>query len=176
MFYTAGMEPAQRLELVRFCVRCGHELERRDVYGASRPVCPDCGYIHFLDPKVAVAVVIEQEGKILLILRRGEPEADKWSVPAGFMDAGEDPRRAAEREAFEETGLRVVATTLWEVFGRSEPNEGADLLLAFRAEVVGGDLLAGDDARDARFFSAAELPEAIAFGSARAILAEWRSR
>lgn len=175
MSYTVGMEPAQRLELVRFCVRCGHAIERRHVYGASRPVCPDCGYIHFLDPKVAVAAVIEQEGKILLIQRRGDPEAGKWSVPAGFMDAGEDPRRAAEREALEETGLQVVATTLWDVFGRHEPAEGADLLLAFRAEIVGGELCAGDDACDARFFSSAELPEDIAFGSARAILAEWRS-
>lgn len=174
MFYTAHMEPAQRLELMRYCVRCGQKLERRQVYGAERPVCPACGNIHFLDPKVAVAVVVELEGRILLIQRRGEPEAGKWSVPAGFMDAGEDPRRAAEREALEETGLQVVATTLWDVFGRTEPHEGADLLLAFKAEVVGGDLRAGDDAVDARFFGASEIPDAIAFGSARAILAGWR--
>ena len=168
------MEPAARLEAIRYCVRCGTLLERRWVYGAERPVCPACGYTHFLDPKVAVAVVVEQDGRVLLILRKGDPEAGKWSVPAGFMDAGEDPRRAAEREAMEETGLQVRATTLWEVYPRSEPQEGADLLLAFRAEVIGGALQPGDDAADARFFARDEIPEPIAFGAARAILAGWR--
>jgi len=168
------MEPAERLALMRYCVRCGTGLERREVYGAERPVCPDCGHIHFLDPKVAVAVVVEQADRILLIRRRGNPEAGKWSVPAGFMDAGEDPRRAAEREALEETGLVVRAGDLWDLYPRSEPHEGADLLLAFRAVVVGGQLNPGDDAVDARFFGKDELPEPIAFGSARAILAGWR--
>ncbi|HRE25266.1 MAG TPA: NUDIX domain-containing protein [Anaerolineales bacterium] len=167
------MHPAERLELIRYCVRCGARLERREAYGAVRPVCPGCRHVHFLDPKVAVAVVVEQDGRILLIQRRGDPEAGKWSIPAGFMDAGEDPRAAAEREALEETGLIVRATTLWEVFGRTDPEEGADLLLAFRAEVVGGALVPGDDAADARFFGPQELPEAIAFGSAKAILADW---
>lgn len=169
------MESAERLARIKYCIQCGTLFERRFVYGAERPVCPRCGHIHFMDPKVAVAAVVEHDDRILLILRKGNPEAGKWSLPAGFMDAGEDPRRAAEREAFEETGLQVRATTLWDLFPRSEPTEGADLLLAFRADVIGGTLRPGDDAADARFFARDEVPASIAFSSARAIVDRWRS-
>ena len=71
---------------INFCIRCGHTLEMRQAFGRLRPVCPTCGRIHFIDPKVAVGVVIEREGKILLIRRANPPEQGKWSFPAGFVD------------------------------------------------------------------------------------------
>ena len=95
-----------------FCLRCGHALEERQADGALRPVCPQCGRVHFFDPKVAVGLVIERAGQLLLIRRRNAPGQGLWSIPAGFVDAGEDPARAAEREALEETGLTVRVTAL----------------------------------------------------------------
>jgi ADP-ribose pyrophosphatase YjhB (NUDIX family) len=158
---------------IKFCPRCGHTVNYRQTHGAVRPVCPQCGRIHFIDPKVAVAVVVEREGRLLLIKRGMAPERGKWSLPAGFVDAGEDPAQAAEREALEETHLRVRAAGLLDVIPKAEAAEGADILIVYRAEILDGVLAPGDDAEEARFFAPEELPADLAFASARQIAARW---
>lgn len=159
---------------INYCPRCGHRLERRQLYGALRPVCPSCGRIHFIDPKVAVGVLIEDAGRLLLIKRGNDPERGKWSVPAGFVDAGEDPARAAEREALEETGLQVRVTGLCDVFSRIGTTEGADIFIVYRARATGGQLGPGDDAEAVRYFSSDELPE-LAFDSTPQIVSRWQA-
>lgn len=161
---------------IKFCVRCGQAMDYGPKQGRLRPVCPACNYTHFIDPKVAVAVIVERAGQLLMIRRKGEPERGKWSFPAGFMDAGEDPARAAEREALEETGLQVRVTTLFDVFPKFGPHEGADVLIVYRAEIAGGMLAAGDDAEQVAFFSPEGLPTELAFISTEAVLAQWRAR
>jgi ADP-ribose pyrophosphatase YjhB (NUDIX family) len=161
-------------ENINYCLRCGHAVEWRQAYGALRPVCPSCGRVHFVDPKVAVGVVIEEGDRLLLIKRGNDPGRDQWSVPAGFVDAGEDPARAAEREALEETGLQVRVTALLDVVARGQSAEGADIFIVYRAQVVGGQLSPGDDAAAAGYFGAAELPE-LAFESTQKIVARWRA-
>jgi ADP-ribose pyrophosphatase YjhB (NUDIX family) len=158
---------------VKYCLHCGQAMAYRQIQGAVRPVCPACGRIFFIDPKVAVAVIIEREGELLLIRRRGEPEQGKWSLPAGFVDAGEDPARAAEREALEETGLRVRVTALLDVVARTEAVEGADILIVYRAEALEGELQPGDDADRAAYFSPAAVPADLAFASTRLVVARW---
>ena len=157
---------------LNFCPRCGHPLELRQTLGALRPVCTQCGRVHFIDPKVAVGLVIEHAGTLLLIQRRIEPEAGKWSIPAGFVDAGEDPARAAEREALEETGLQVQVTRLLDVYPRGGPTEGADILIVYAAQVTGGLLQPGDDAAQAAYFAPSALPE-LAFTSTQKIIERW---
>ncbi|MGQ0604338.1 MAG: NUDIX domain-containing protein [Anaerolineales bacterium] len=171
--YPPG-EPDSRTAQIKFCPRCGYAVVYRRVQGAVRPVCPECRRVHFLDPKVAVAIIIEREDSLLMIQRRGDPERGKWSMPAGFVDAGEDVRRAAEREAFEETGLHVRVTELLDVIPKSATNEGADILIVYRAEVVGGEVRAGDDADRAEFYHRDALPNEIAFASTRLVLERWR--
>jgi 8-oxo-dGTP diphosphatase len=161
-------------EDINFCPRCGQRLERRQIYGAERPVCPSCGRIHFIDPKVAVGVVIQDAGRLLLIKRGNDPERGKWSVPAGFVDGGEDPARAAEREAFEETGLQVRVTGLLDVYARVRVTEGADILIVYLAQVAGGRLGPGDDAEAVAYFDLDHLPE-LAFDSTEQIVSRWRS-
>jgi 8-oxo-dGTP diphosphatase len=161
-------------EDLHFCPRCGHPLERRQLYGAERPVCPACGRIHFFDPKVAVGVVIQDAGRLLLVKRANDPERGRWSVPAGFVDAGEDPARAAEREALEETGLRVQVSGLLDVYARARTTEGADILIVYLAQVIGGQLAAGDDAEAAAYFDLDQLPE-LAFDSTQQIVTRWRA-
>ncbi len=159
---------------IKFCARCGHPVEHREIYGRVRPVCPQCQRVHFIDPKVAAALVIEREGKLLLIQRGNDPERGKWAFPAGFVDGGEDPARAAEREGLEETGLLVRVTGVLDVFAREADNEGADMLIVYRAEVTGGELRPGDDADHAGFFGPGEFPE-LAFPSTRHIVSRWQS-
>jgi 8-oxo-dGTP diphosphatase len=131
--------------------------------------CPACNWVYFEDPKVAVGVLVETKKGVLLVQRANEPGRGLWSVPAGFVDAYEDPARAAERECLEETGLRVAVDRLLGVIAGREHPHGADMLVAYRASVLGGVLCAGDDASQAAFFPRGALP-ALAFRATRAIL------
>lgn len=157
---------------VKFCSHCGHEMALRQAAGQLRPVCPACGHIHFFDPKVAAVVLIEAEGKVLLVRRVMNPERGKWTIPGGFVDAGEDPRLAAVRECLEETGLEVELTGLLDALFTSEHPRSASIVLAFRGRIVGGELRAGDDADGIGFFGPDELPD-LAFATTREILARW---
>ena len=56
---------------------------------------------------VGVAVLLEKDGKILLLKRKGAHGSGSWCLPGGSMDVGESFRKTAEREAKEETGLDV---------------------------------------------------------------------
>ena len=143
-----------------FCTACAAVLDP----SGQHPVCTGCGRTHFRDPKVGVGVVVQDDSRRLLLVRRGVgPGKGLWALPAGFVDADEDPRGAAAREAYEETGLVVEVGAVVDVYPTPGPG-GASFFLAFEARVVGGTLAAADDALDAAFFAADELPE-LAFES-----------
>ena len=152
--------------LFTYCPHCATPLQTRPIEGKPRRTCPTCGYIHFTEPKVGVGVMVVQESKILLVKRAMNPEMGKWTVPAGFLDYGEDPRQIAARETWEETHLQVEVTELVDVYYNPESliKGGASIFILYRATVVGGTLQADDDAAAAAFFSPDNLPE-LAFAS-----------
>ena len=154
---------------VKHCIRCGNAVEQQTSYGQVRPVCPACGWVYFADPKVAAAAFVEKDEKILLVRRSFNPYRGKWSLPAGFVDAGEDPAEAARRECLEETGLNVRVTRLLDIYAKREHPGGADFIIVYAAEVVNGNLLAADDADAAAWFSRDALPE-LAFEATRYFL------
>lgn len=147
-----------------FCTRCAGRLD----HGGRHPVCTACGRVHHRDPKVGVGVVVIDDAGRLLLVRRGVgPGKGRWALPAGFVDAGEDPRLAAARETLEETGLVVEVGAVVDVYpggGGDHRHGGASFFLAFEARVVGGRLAASDDALDAGFFGPDDMPE-LAFPS-----------
>src|SRR4029453_15234156 len=97
----------------QYCAACGSRTEERHVEGSVRPVCTACGHVVYRDPKLAVAVLIARDGRILLGKRGpGAREPGKWSFPAGFVERGERVEQAAVREAREETGLDVIVGDL----------------------------------------------------------------
>ena len=146
-----------------FCPACGAALAEAAEGGAAQR-CAECGRTHFRDPKVGVgAVVHDDQGRLLLVRRGVEPAAGKWALPAGFLNADEDPRDAARRETFEETGLEVVVGAVVDVYP-GEPGSGVTFFVSFEARVVGGTPLAGDDVTEVAFFAEGEFPE-IAFAS-----------
>jgi ADP-ribose pyrophosphatase YjhB (NUDIX family) len=155
--------------LIRYCPYCGVPVDRRILFGADRAVCPQCGWIHFEDPKVAAGVLVEQDGKILLVQRNNEPSRGLWTFPAGFINAHEDPAEAAARECLEETGLQVLVTGLAALVSGREHPRGADFVLVYFARITGGQLIPGDDAEQAVFFPRNALPP-LAFRATRVAL------
>lgn len=150
-------------------MRCGAPLEARVQFGQMRPTCLACGWIFFADPKVAAGALVETGAGVLLVRRVNEPGRGLWSFPAGFVDAYEDPARAAERECLEETGLRVAVSGFKNLVAGREHPRGADIVLIYTAVVTGGTLLPGDDADMAQFFPRAALPP-LAFRATRVAL------
>jgi len=125
--------------------------------------------MYFADPKVAAGILVEDGGKVLLVRRSNEPFKGLWTLPAGFVDADEDPARAAERECLEETGLSVQVTGILDIrWGREHPR-GADFVIFYKGRVTGGTLQPGDDAEEAVWFEREQLPP-LAFKSTDFIL------
>jgi 8-oxo-dGTP diphosphatase len=154
---------------VKYCLRCGTALILAERYGNVRKTCPACDWVYFADPKVAVAVLIVQDSKVLLVRRSINPNRGMWTLPAGFVDAGEDPVRAAERECLEEAGIRVNVSGLVTVLFGQEHSRGAHIIIFYRAEVVSGELTPGDDVDRVAFFDLSSLPP-LAFQSTRKVL------
>ena len=162
---TANTAP----EEFAYCPQCATPLLTRQVGDKSRRACPACGYVYFTDPKVGVGVLVVENGRLLLICRAMNPQKGKWSIPAGFVDSGEDPQKTAVRETFEETNLDVAITGLEDVYfnANAKPGQaGASIFIMYHAELLGGNLQAGDDAADAGFFDLQNLPE-LAFDSTK---------
>jgi len=160
-----------RDEIIRFCPRCGTKVERVQSFGEVRPVCPQCGWIYFQDPKVAAAVLVEQDGRVLLVRRVNEPFRGMWTLPAGFVNGGEDPAEAAARECLEETGLNVRVTHVMQIIPGREHERGADFVIVYRAEVTSGDLAPADDADAVEWFSRDTLPP-LAFRATQQVLSD----
>ena len=139
-----------------------------------RRFCPDCDAIVFREHKVAAGVLVEHEGKVLLVRRRLNPGQGLWTFPAGFVDFDEDPAEAAVRECHEETGLEVEITSLLKVVAGREHERGADIVIVYCARMVGGMLRAADDADRVAFFAPGELPP-LAFHATRVALDKWQN-
>ncbi len=158
---------------MRFCSRCGAQLGERMANGRVRPACPACGFVVYVNPKVACGALIAREGRVLLVRRRHEPGRGLWCLPCGFAEADEPPEAAVLREVLEETGLRARLNGLQGVYHYTDDPRGAGLLLAYRAHCDDfGALAAGDDADDIGWFAPDALPT-ISHHTHRSALEEW---
>jgi 8-oxo-dGTP diphosphatase len=119
---------------------------------------------HHRNPVPTVDAIIEVAGGIVLIKRRFPPPG--WAVPGGFVEYGETVEAAAVREAREETGLAVTLTELFGVYSdpRRDPRHHT-IAVVFIATATGMPV-GGDDAAEARVFTATSLPAPLAFDHA----------
>jgi 8-oxo-dGTP diphosphatase len=133
--------------------------------------------VYYAKNALGAAVLVERDGRVLLVQRAHEPYTGWWMLPAGFVEYGEDAESSAVREAQEECALAVRLTGLFGgYFGTDDPRQPA-YLLVYRAEPLdpAAAPVAGDDACAAGWFARDQLPEQIAFEAHRAALADWRS-
>ncbi|MGD9901882.1 MAG: NUDIX domain-containing protein [Vicinamibacterales bacterium] len=160
----------------RFCPVCGQPLAPRVLKTGEpmRLVCtsPICGFVFYLDPKLAVGTIIAMpDGRIVLVKRAIEPGYGLWVFPGGYVDRGEDVRLAAAREAREEAGIDVALGDLVGIY--SYPGS-TPVVIVYRATWIGGELAVDDENSEIRMFAAADLPwDALAFRSTREALRDY---
>jgi 8-oxo-dGTP diphosphatase len=160
----------------RFCPRCAGSLESRRIKDGepARLVCSACGFVFYLDPKVAACAICMIDGGIVLLRRAIEPSLGKWVFPGGFVDRGETVGGAAVRETLEEVNLRVTLTGILDAY--SYPGSHV-VVVVYAAEVVGGRMQACDECLEVRTFAPEEIPwDDLAFDSTRAALRDYVRR
>jgi 8-oxo-dGTP diphosphatase len=158
----------------RYCPICGGALEAR-VLKATEPkrlVCTSCGFVFYLDPKLAVGTIITDDaGRVVLVKRAIEPGYGKWVFPGGYVDRGEEVRLAAVREAREECGLEITLERLLNIY--SYPGR-APVIVVFVARMTGGCLACDDEGLEAKFFDPQTIPwDELAFRSTGEALREF---
>jgi len=119
------------------------------------------------------AVIRDGAGRLLLIQRGHDPEAGRWSLPGGRIEPGETDAQALIREMREETGLTVRPGRLLGAVERPGPGGSIIDIRDYEATMTGGTLTAGDDADDARWVAAADVPHLPLTSGLAAVLASW---
>ena len=174
------MSPDPRLA-IRFCPYCGSGNVEQRVPRPNdrlRPVCAECGYVHYVGPVVAAGAILhDDEGRLCLVRRAHNPGAGCWSFPGGFVDLDEDPSAAALREVEEETGCRAELAEFVGVY-RSEGPRGKQVVIlvwSARALDIGG--ATDEEVMEVAWFEPDDVPwDEFAFESSRLALRAFLSR
>jgi ADP-ribose pyrophosphatase YjhB (NUDIX family) len=162
----------------RFCPRCGGPFSARILKEGEPPrlVCDTCGFVFYLDPKVAVGTIIRTADDEFVLCRRAiEPGYGRWVFPGGYVDRGEKLEEAAVREAREECGLDVELERL--VSLHSYRGKTPSIIVG-AARAVGGVLKTADEeSLEIRAFRAETIPWGdLAFESTGEALRAYFSR
>jgi ADP-ribose pyrophosphatase YjhB (NUDIX family) len=116
----------------------------------------------YVTPKVDVRGAVFRDGQLLLVR---ESVDGGWTFPGGWADVGEEPHVAAEREVFEESGLRVNAVRLVGVYDANRVEGSLPLFHAYKilflCEVVGGEPATSSETSEVGFFPLDALPKPL---------------
>jgi ADP-ribose pyrophosphatase YjhB (NUDIX family) len=169
--------PAWLAATLNHCSRCGAGLTFGSVPDEDRDrlVCPACGHIAYVNPRLVVTTFpITEAGEILLIRRGIEPGKGSWAQPGGFLEIDETVHQAAIRETLEETGLLVDPG---EIIGLYTRLEASVVTIAFEARIVGGLAAPTREATEIRAYAPETIPWAdIAFSTTTWALRDWFAR
>jgi len=155
------------MPLASYCPRCGARVERL-AHSVGR--CVGCARPVYANSRPTAGVLIEREGKILLVRRGSEPSRGRWDIPGGFLDEGEVPEDGARREIREELGLELGALELFAVdINRVGDDIALDIL--FRATSAAGEARPDSDAAACAWFAIDDLPRDLAFPTTERALA-----
>jgi ADP-ribose pyrophosphatase YjhB (NUDIX family)/predicted RNA-binding Zn-ribbon protein involved in translation (DUF1610 family) len=171
---TGPVHPHDDAPEFSFCPRCGGTLERRFLKSTepARPVCSRCGFVFYLDPKVAVGTIIRfSSDRIVLVRRAIEPGYGRWVFPGGYVDRGEALPDAAIREAREECGLDVRLDGLVNIYSYAGRTP---VIVVYAATAVSGTLCIDDESLETAEFDVAAIPwDDLAFPSTRDALRDY---
>ena len=111
-------------------------------------------------PVRAVSAAIYHDGRFLLVRRGHAPARGLYAFPGGRVEAGETLEEAVRRELLEETGAQLSDVTHLidlELASEQETGRIAFILSVHTASFAGGDIVAGDDADEAAWFTIEEM-------------------
>ncbi len=114
----------------------------------------------YKSPSITADGILIKNQQILLVKRKNQPFKGKWALPGGFVEYEEKTEDTVIREVLEETGLKTKINQLAGVY--SDPDRdprGHTITVAYILDIIGGELVAGDDASDVKFFNVKELPD-----------------
>lgn len=136
---------------MRYCSACGHALETRVPTGEDRErlVCPNCGVVHYQNPKVVVGSVCTLGGRVLLCRRAIAPREGFWTIPAGYLELGESTEEGALREAWEEARARIALTGLLAVYNIRRIGQ---VQVLYKADLLSPDVEAGPESAEVGLF------------------------
>jgi ADP-ribose pyrophosphatase YjhB (NUDIX family) len=157
----------------KFCPQCGGGLEKRLLKAGEpeRLVCRACGFVFYIDPKLAAIAVVPMDGGVVMVRRSINPGYGLWVVPGGFVDVGEIVEDAVVRETLEETHLQVQVARLLNIYSYQD---STTVVAAYITEYLGGELTAGDETLEARVFPWGQIPwDEIPFRSTKAALNDY---
>jgi len=144
----------------RYCFHCGKKVDYKLETSSIYPFCNKCKTVFYENPNPVVSsIVVNSNREILLVLRDREPLAGKWCLPSGFVEVNETIEEAVLRELKEETGIDGKVIRLLDTVSYFNDFYGDLIWISFEVKNIGGTLLAGDDARAARYFPISDLPE-----------------
>jgi ADP-ribose pyrophosphatase YjhB (NUDIX family) len=120
--------------------------------------CPHCGekLQIYKNPLPTVDIIIIVEGGVVLIERKNPPLG--WALPGGFVDYGESLEDAAQREALEETGLKVKLLRQLHTYSDPQRDQRFHSISTVFLATAEGTPQPGDDARQAKVFQPEDLP------------------
>ena len=121
-------------------------------------------------PRATVDVIIEIEGRVVLIRRRHPPHG--WAIPGGFVDLNERAEDAARREMREETSLDVELVELFGVYSDPARDPRGHTISTVYVGRARGTPRAADDAAEIGLFEESGLPAPLVFDHAR-IMADY---
>ena len=158
LFYAAGILAWHGR--ARHCGVCG--APTRSERAGHQRVCTDetCGQVHFPRSDPAIITLIRREDRALLVHQTEWPDR-RFSTLAGFVEPGESLEQALAREVAEEVGLGVERVDYYASQPWPFPHT---LMIGFRTEAGMGDVVLGEELSDARWFTRAELREAVEVG------------
>jgi ADP-ribose pyrophosphatase YjhB (NUDIX family) len=170
------MPSSDELTRWRTCPRCRAELQHKSV----SVKCPSCGLsVHASPAPTASAILVDEEGRVLLTRRAGDPGEGLWDLPGGFLEEDEDALGTLARELREELGVELEPGRLVGSFP-DRYGEGGPWTINFywEARIVSGEPTPADDVADLDWFPRDALPakEKFAFRNTVDVLECWGGR
>lgn len=112
-------------------------------------------------PKVDVrAVIFNNKNQILLVK---ELVDEKWSMPGGWCDISYSPSEVAEKESFEEAGIKVKAKRLLAIMDKQKQNMPPTFEYVYKifllCEKLNENISTGSETSEVKWFNEFELPE-----------------